>query len=205
MVITDQVAGRSGAQRITADIGHRHRHRDHRLRPGQRGDPGHQPGRLLHRQPGGLTAYIGLPASRRARPAPAGWRSSPARPSTRTWRRRTPSPRCRRASCPPPPTSAGSNTTVNGQKVYVLTWKATAIGTPDHRPAHPDRHPAGAARQRDADDKREAKTVTFSRWGAPFTVTAPASVIPYTEVSGACSRDQPRPRIRVRIDGMRVR
>ena len=30
--------------------------------------------------------------------------------------------------------------------------------------------------------KGEAKTVTFSNWGAPFTVAAPAHSIPYTQV-----------------------
>jgi hypothetical protein len=29
-----------------------------------------------------------------------------------------------------------------------------------------------------------SKTVTFSRWGSPVTVTAPAPVIPYSEVTG---------------------
>src|SRR5271165_5453225 len=31
--------------------------------------------------------------------------------------------------------------------------------------------------------KAEAKTVTFSNWGAPFTVTAPAQSVPYAQVT----------------------
>jgi hypothetical protein len=76
--------------------------------------------------------------------------------------------------------------TISGRKTYVLDWKAAASGsspaysaqliltvTPQVLPVS-ETIATGSA----------SKTVTFSRWGSPFTVTAPASVIPYSEVSG---------------------
>jgi hypothetical protein len=76
--------------------------------------------------------------------------------------------------------------TMGGQKTYVLDWKAAASGsdpaytaqliltvTPQILPVSETIATSGAS-----------KTVTFSRWGSPFTVTAPATVIPYSEVSG---------------------
>jgi hypothetical protein len=76
--------------------------------------------------------------------------------------------------------------TMDGQKTYVLDWKAAASGsdpaynaqliltvTPQILPVSETIATTGAS-----------KTVTFSRWGSPFTVAAPASVIPYSEVTG---------------------
>jgi hypothetical protein len=76
--------------------------------------------------------------------------------------------------------------TMDGQKTYVLDWKAAASGsdpaytaqliltvTPQILPVSETIATSGAS-----------KTVTFSRWGSPFTVTAPTSVIPYSEVAG---------------------
>jgi hypothetical protein len=76
--------------------------------------------------------------------------------------------------------------TISGRKTYVLTWKAAASGsspaynaqlimtvTPQVLPVSETIATAGAS-----------KTVTFSRWGSPVTVTAPAPVIPYSEVTG---------------------
>jgi hypothetical protein len=76
--------------------------------------------------------------------------------------------------------------TIDGRKTYVLTWKAAASGsspaysaeliltvTPQILPVSETIATSGAS-----------KTVTFSRWGSPFTVTPPASVIPYSQVSG---------------------
>jgi hypothetical protein len=76
--------------------------------------------------------------------------------------------------------------TIDGRKTYVLTWKAAASGsspaysaeliltvTPQILPVSETIATSGAS-----------KTVAFSRWGSPFTVTAPASVIPYSQVSG---------------------
>jgi hypothetical protein len=76
--------------------------------------------------------------------------------------------------------------TISGRKTYVLTWKAAASGsspaydaqliltvTPQVLPVSETITTSGAS-----------KTVTFSRWGSPVTVTAPAPVIPYSEVTG---------------------
>lgn len=76
--------------------------------------------------------------------------------------------------------------TSGGQKEYVLDWKATASGsstTIDVRltlTAMPQVLPVSETLTTDG----ESKTVTFSRWDAPFTVTAPAPVIPYSQIGG---------------------
>jgi hypothetical protein len=76
--------------------------------------------------------------------------------------------------------------TIDGQKVYVLDWTTTASGsstaisvqlvltaTPKVLPVSETLSTAG-----------ESKTVTFSDWGKPFTVTAPAAAISYAQVTG---------------------
>jgi hypothetical protein len=76
--------------------------------------------------------------------------------------------------------------TIGGQKTYVLDWKAAASGSsPAYRAqlilaATPQVLPVSET----IATSSASKTVTFSRWGSPFTVTAPAAVIAYSEVSG---------------------
>ncbi len=76
--------------------------------------------------------------------------------------------------------------TMNGQKMYVLGWKAAASGSSPAYTAQliltvtPQILPVSET----IATSSAIKTVTFSRWGSPFTVAAPASVIPYSEVSG---------------------
>jgi hypothetical protein len=76
--------------------------------------------------------------------------------------------------------------TISGRKTYVLDWKAAASGSsPAYRAqliltVTPQILPVSET----IATSDASKTVTFSRWGSPFTVTAPASAIPYSEVSG---------------------
>jgi hypothetical protein len=76
--------------------------------------------------------------------------------------------------------------TSGGRKEYVLDWKATASGSStsiDVRltlTATPRVLPVSETLTTNG----ETKTVTFSRWGVPFTVTAPAPVIPYSQIGG---------------------
>lgn len=74
--------------------------------------------------------------------------------------------------------------TVGGQKVYVLDWTAAATGSSAAIgvrlvvSATPRVLPVSET----LTTGRESKTVSFSRWGVPFTVTAPAPVIPYAQL-----------------------
>jgi hypothetical protein len=77
-----------------------------------------------------------------------------------------------------------SNTTVNGQKAYVLSWTATSSGTSIKARLILTTTPQVLPVSETVATSAQSKTITFSRWGAPFTVTAPAPVIPYTQVSG---------------------
>jgi hypothetical protein len=76
--------------------------------------------------------------------------------------------------------------TTDGVKTYVLDWKAAATSS---SPAYTARliltvSPQILPVSETIATSGASKTVTFSRWGSPFTVTAPAVVIPYSEVSG---------------------
>jgi hypothetical protein len=76
--------------------------------------------------------------------------------------------------------------TSGGQKEYVLDWKATASGSST---AIEVRLTLAATSQvlpvsETLTTNGETKTVTFSRWGVPFTVAAPAPVIPYSQIGG---------------------
>jgi hypothetical protein len=95
-------------------------------------------------------------------------------------------------------TASLSTATSGGQKEYVLDWKATASGPSGSS------GPGGPSGSSTAIEVRltltatsqvlpvsetlttngETKTVTFSRWGVPFTVAAPAPVIPYSQIGG---------------------
>jgi hypothetical protein len=77
-----------------------------------------------------------------------------------------------------------SNTTVDGQKAYVLSWTANSSGTSIKARLVLTITPQVLPVSETVSTSAQSKTITFSRWGAPFTVTAPALVIPYTQVSG---------------------
>jgi hypothetical protein len=77
-----------------------------------------------------------------------------------------------------------SNTTVNGQKAYVLSWTATSSGTSIKARLILTTTPQVLPVSETVTTSAQSKTITFSRWGTPFTVATPAPVIPYTQVSG---------------------
>ena len=72
------------------------------------------------------------------------------------------------------------------QKVYIMDWKTTpsgsaaAISVRLTLTATPKVLPVSET----LTTKGEAKTVSFSDWGAPFTVATPAGAIPYAQVAG---------------------
>jgi hypothetical protein len=76
------------------------------------------------------------------------------------------------------------DTTVRGQKAYVLSWTATSAGPPIKARLILTATPQVLPVSETVTTSAQSKTITFSRWGTPFTVATPAPVIPYTQVSG---------------------
>jgi hypothetical protein len=84
--------------------------------------------------------------------------------------------------------------TIDGQKAYILDWTATAGAPAAGTSASNGTGAAVSVRltltagpqvlpvSETITTSTDSKTVTFSRWGAPFTVTAPARVIPYAQL-----------------------
>jgi hypothetical protein len=74
--------------------------------------------------------------------------------------------------------------TIGGQKAYVLAWQATASGSNAVISARlvlaatPQVLPVSET----ITTSSESKTVSFTRWGAPFAVAAPSATIPYAQV-----------------------
>jgi hypothetical protein len=71
-----------------------------------------------------------------------------------------------------------------GQKVYILDWTTTPSGSqaPISARLILTATPRVLPVSETLTTRSEAKTVTFSGWGAPFTVAAPAQSIPYAQV-----------------------
>jgi hypothetical protein len=82
--------------------------------------------------------------------------------------------------------AAVSTATVSGQKVYILDWTTTPSGsqTPISARLTLTATPQVLPVSEMLTTKGESKTVTFSNWGAAFTVAAPAQSIPYAQVTG---------------------
>ena len=79
-----------------------------------------------------------------------------------------------------------TTTTADGQKAYILDWTTTpsGSGTPISVRLTLTATPKVLPVSETLSTKAESKTVTFSNWGAPFTVSAPAQPIPYARVTG---------------------
>lgn len=80
-----------------------------------------------------------------------------------------------------------SSATIDGQQAYILDWTATDSATSGSSTTSSARlvlsaTPRVLPLRETITSAGESKTVTFSRWGAPFTVTAPAPVVPYTQL-----------------------
>ena len=192
MVITDQLAGAAGAQRITADMG--------TVTGTEVIDDGTATATVrvtrqaayLTGTKAGLTSFFGLPAVGAAKVG-SRWVAISAGTSeyqdlaAENTISALPSSILPAAS----QVSQVSTATVDGQKVYVLDWTtANAAGGPGGAgttisvrlvlTATPKVLPVYETLA----TKSEAKTVTFSAWGTPFAVTAPARTIPYAQVNG---------------------
>jgi hypothetical protein len=193
MVITDQVAGDARAQRITADMG--------TVTGTEIIDHGAATATIrVTRQAAyfsgsiaGLTGYLGLPSASAAR---IGSRWVLIKAGTSEYRdlaaentlSALPSSILPAAS----QVTQVSTATAGGQKVYVLGWTTTTGGaggsatsltvrlvltaTPKVLPVSETLTTQGQA--------KAATTVTFTNWGAPFTVSAPAQAVPYAQVEG---------------------
>jgi hypothetical protein len=187
MVITDQTAGAATDQRITADIG---------TVTGTELITFGAATATIHitRQAAyftgnsaGLAAYIGL-SGKAAAKAAAHWVVIKAGTTeyqalaTENTLSSLPS-----SILPPAADVTGATTaTVGGHKQYILDWKTTPSGSATSISARltltatPQVLPVSEVIM----TKDETKTITFSNWGAPFTVTTPASAIPYAKVAG---------------------
>jgi hypothetical protein len=187
MVITDQLAGNATAQRITADMG--------TVSGSELIEYGSARATIrVTRQAayftgskGGLTAYVGLAASAAAKVGPR-WVAIKSGTSeyqdlaAENTLSALPSSILPAAS----QVSQVTNTTVNGQKVYILDWTTTPSGsdTPISARLTLTATPKVLPVSETLTTERESKTVTFTNWGAALKVAAPAQSIPYAQVTG---------------------
>jgi hypothetical protein len=186
MVITDQLAGNATGQRITADLGSA-------TGTEQIGYGSATAEIRITKQSAyfsgtktGLTSYIGLSAASAAK---AGSRWVVIKSGTTEYQALAAENTLPALPSSILPTASQvskvSTTTLNGQQVYVLTWKTTPSGsktpisvslvltaTPKVLPVNETLTTTG-----------ESKTVTFTNWGEAVKVAAPAQTIPYTQVN----------------------
>jgi hypothetical protein len=186
VVITDQTAGAAGTQRIVADIGTVTGTELITFGAASATIRVTRQAAYFSGDTAGLTAYLGL-SSAAAQKVRSRWVMIKAGTSeyqdlaTENTISSLPSSILPSAS----DATQVRTATSGGQKDYVLAWKATASGsaaTIDVRltlAAAPQVLPVSETLTTNG----ETKTVTFSRWGTPFTVVAPAPVIPYTQLT----------------------
>jgi hypothetical protein len=187
IVITNQVAGNATAQRITADMG------------AATGTELIEYGSAIATirvtkqaayftgSKTGLTSYIGLAAAAAAR---VGSRWVAIKSGTSEYQdlaaentlSALPSNMLPAAS----QVSQVANTTVDGQKVYVLEWTTTPSGsdTPISARLTLTATPKVLPVSETLTTKAESKTVSFTNWGAALKVAAPATSVPYAQVTG---------------------
>ncbi|HTU71926.1 MAG TPA: hypothetical protein VMG38_00265 [Trebonia sp.] len=187
MVITDRLAGSTKAQQITADMG--------TVTGTEHIDYGAATATIrVTRQAAyftgsqaGLASYVGLPASAAAKAA-GRWVVIKAGTSeyqdlaAENTLSALPSSVLPAAS----QVSQVRTATVGGQKVYVLNWTTTPSGsaTPISVRLTLTATPKVLPVSETLTTKGESKTVTFSNWGAAFTVAVPAQSVPYAQVKG---------------------
>jgi len=187
IVITDQIAGNATAQRITADMG-----TDTGTELIEYGSATAtirvtRQAAYFAGSKAGLTSFIGLAASAAARVGPR-WVAIKSGTSeyqdlaAENTLSALPSNLLPAAS----QVSQVANTTVNGQKVYILDWTTTPSGsqTPIRSRLTLTATPQVLPVSETLTTKGESKTVTFADWGAALKVAAPAQSIPYAQVTG---------------------
>lgn len=187
LVITDAATGTSGTQRIVADLG--------TVTGSELITYGTATATILVTSkdayftgnPAGLTAFVGLPPGNAARvrsrwvEIKAGTSEYQALAAENTLSG-LPSSILPSAS----DVTRVSTATVGNQKVYIMDWKTTpsgsaaAISVRLTLTATPKVLPVSET----LTTKGQAKTVSFSDWGAPFTVAAPSGALSYAQVAG---------------------
>jgi hypothetical protein len=187
MVITDQVAGTAGAQRISADMGSVTGTEDISYGSAAAAIRVTRQAAYFSGSTGGLTAYLGLSAASAAK---AGSRWVAIKAGTTEYQALAEENTISALPSSILPAvsqvSQVSTTTDNGQKVYILAWTTTPTGSATPISARltltatPQVLPVSEA----LITKRESKIVTFTGWGQPLKVIAPAQSIPYAQVTG---------------------
>jgi hypothetical protein len=187
MVITDQVAGAPGAQRIIADMGTVAGTEFIQYAAATATIRVTRQAAYFTGTKTGLTAYLGLTAAGAAKAgshwvAIKGGTSEYQDLAAENTIAALPSSILPAAS----QVTQVSTTVAGGQKEYILDWTTTPSGsqTPISARLILTATPKVLPVSETLTTKGEAKTVTFSGWGAPFTVAAPAQSIPYAQVAG---------------------
>jgi len=187
MVITARAAGAARAQRITADMGTvtgteliKYGSATATIRVTRRAA-------YFTGSTAGLTAYLGLSTAAAAK---AGSRWVMIKAGTSEYQDLVAENTISALPSSILPTASQvsqlSTATPDGRKAYILDWTTTpsGSGTPISVRLTLTATPKVLAVSETLSTKGESKTVTFSDWGAPFTVTAPAQSIPYAQVKG---------------------
>lgn len=187
VVIADQVAGDSRVQRITADMGTETGTEVIEYGTATATIRVTRQGAYFSGNAAGLTAYLGLSAADAAR---AGSRWVAIKSGTSEYQdlaaentlSALPTSILPAAS----QVSQVSTATVGGRKVYILVWTTTPSGskTPISARLTLTVTPKVLPVSETLTTSGESKTVTFSDWGMPLTVSAPAESVPYAQVTG---------------------
>jgi len=187
MVITDQVAGNTVAQLITADMGTvtgteiiSHGSATATIRVTRQAA-------YFAGSKAGLTSYIGLAPATAARVG-SRWVVIKAGTSEYQDLAAENTLAALPASILPAASQVSqvSTAVAGGLKVYILDWTTTPSGsqTPISARLTLTATPKVLPVSETLTTKGESKTVTFSNWGAAVTVTVPSQSIPYAQVTG---------------------
>ena len=187
VVITDQLTGSATAQRITADMGTASGNEVINDQAATATIRVTRQAAYFTGSKAGLTSYIGLSPAAAAR---AGTRWVEIKAGTSEYQDLAAEDTLSAlpASILPAASQVSqvSTATTDGQKVYIVDWTTTPSGsqTPISTRLTLTATPKVLPVSEVLTTKGESKTVTFSNWGAPFTVTAPAQAIPYAQAAG---------------------
>jgi hypothetical protein len=191
VVITDHTAGAAYPERIAADIGPVTGTELITYGPATATIRVTRQAAYFTGNTAGLTAYIGLPPAAAARV-----RSRWVAIETGTSEYQALAAEDTLAALPSSILPSAADTTrlrsatIGGQKAYIMDWTTRAAASGTAGAVISVRLTLSAAPRvlpvsESITTGGERKTVTFSGWGAPLMVTAPAPVIPYSKVIGA--------------------
>lgn len=191
VVITDHTAGAAYPERIAADIGPVTGTELITYGPATATIRVTRQAAYFTGNAAGLTAYIGLPPAAAAR-VRSRWVA--IEPGTSEYQALAAEDTLAALPSGILPSAADAarlrSATIGGQKAYILDWTTRAAASGTAGAVISVRLTLSAAPRvlpvsETITTGSEIKTVTFSGWGAPLTVTAPAPVIPYSQVIGA--------------------